>query len=225
MAQRSLHQRFQHEENPPAESDTKHLAISRPAHIVGPMLILDKKHEGISMERFAHALKIPFNPRLTRTLMRLDSFTDLPVDDLKRYIKGLIINVDNTLAEPRSQEFSPEVMAKLEEIQKAMRVCFFSDSDDQRPQLVKTGITFASNIPNKPDPNGFKMAARLRLDLKAEDCAMIGSDYTKDGACKEAGMRYIHVKPISGPNEPISEKIMRGYGNMVASIHDRFRKK
>jgi predicted HAD superfamily phosphohydrolase YqeG len=189
------------------------------------MLILHKKQNGTNMERVAHALSLPFNPKLTRALMNLDSFTDLPIDKVKRYVKGLLINIDNTLAEPGAQEFPPEIMAKIDEIQRAFRVCFYTNDDDYRPELEKTGIQFARNIAAKPDPDGFKMAARLRLDLSPEECAMVGSDYTLDGASRKAGMKYIHVKPIPGPKEPFTEKLVRGYGNFVARIHDKFRQK
>jgi predicted HAD superfamily phosphohydrolase YqeG len=225
MAQRYQQERYRNEEDSPGTAPTKHLATSLPTHIVGPMVILKKNRDSTNMDRVAHALRLPFNPNLTKTLLHLDSFTDLSVQDLRHCVRGLIINVDNTLIEPGGQEFSPEIIAKLKEIQRSLRVCFYSNDNDHRPQLDKTGIPFARNIASKPDPNGFEMAARLKLDLKAEDCGVAGSDYTLDGACREAGMRYIHVKPISGSNEPFSEKLVRGYGNMVAKIHDKFRQK
>lgn len=217
--------RYQNEDNSPGISTTKHLASPPTTHIVGPMMILKKDRKSTNVDRLVHAIRLPFNPNLTKTLIHLDTFTDLSVPDLKRCVRGLIINVDNTLVEPGGLEFSPEIIAKLEEIKRLLRVCFFSTDNDHRPQLGKTGIPFARNISAKPDPNGFEMAARLKLDLKAEDCAVVGSDYTLDGACRDAGMRYIHVKPISGSNEPFSEKLVRGYGNMVAKIHDKFRQK
>jgi len=190
-----------------------------------PLLVMDNDREGVNSDKFWHTLGLVFKPRLTKTMMRLDKFGDLPIESLIRMqIRGLIIDVDGTLTEHHNQEFKPEVIAKLHEVRENFKACFFSNNADVRPELLRTGIPFVHNVPAKPDPIGFELAARLKLGLEPYQCAMVGDNFITDGGCRKAGMPFIHVKPIPGP-ESFGHRLTRSYGIAVANLHDWRREK
>lgn len=90
-------------------------------------------------------------------------------------IRALVLDVDNTLTEDRSQELSPEVAQWLEQMRAAdIRMTIVSNGTGKRvgPFAQKLGMEFIS-LSAKPLPLGL-MRARRRLGVKRSQMAMVG---------------------------------------------------
>lgn len=88
-------------------------------------------------------------------------------------IRALVLDVDNTLTEDRSQELSPEVAQWLEQMRAAdIRMTIVSNGTGKRvgPFAQKLGMEFIS-LSAKPLPLGL-MRARRRLGVKRSQMAM-----------------------------------------------------
>lgn len=164
---------------------------------------------------------------MTRTLLRVNKFADIePAFLTKRKIRGLIVDLDGTLIEHGGETLPPEVIEKMRDLLRdQIRICIFSNNLSGRSRaFVDLGIGVVSNIPRKPNPQGFLMAMKQNLELdKPEECAMIGDDFNTDGGANDVGMHFIHVKPIRG-KEPLWVKITGGYADIWARFHDLLRR-
>ncbi len=70
-----------------------------------------EKDKSTNYPRAFHLLTIPFRPKLTRTLARVDKFTDIEVAFLLwENIRCLIIDIDGTLIEHGRETLPPEVI-------------------------------------------------------------------------------------------------------------------
>jgi len=175
-----------------------------------------------TVEKMIWGAALTFNPRLTRTMDTLKKFEDLDTNDLRG--TGIVLDIHGTLLSYGSQEFSPAVVEKLREIRAKMKVCIFPDNGEDYEVFGQLGIPVVKNAAPKPDPRGFERAAYQYLDMKPEQCTMVGDNLLTDGAAKKAGMKMILVDPLPG-SEPLGYKISRGYGQMVKKIHDKFFRK
>ena len=96
-------------------------------------------------------------------------------------IRALVLDVDNTLTEDRSQELSPEVAQWLEQMRAAdIRMTIVSNGTGKRvgPFAQKLGMEFIS-LSAKPLPLGL-MRARRRLGVKRSQMAMVGDQLFAD---------------------------------------------
>lgn len=96
-------------------------------------------------------------------------------------IRALVLDVDNTLTEDRSQELSPEVAKWLEQMRAAdIRMTIVSNGTGKRvgPFAQKLGMEFIS-LSAKPLPLGL-MRARRRLGVKRSQMAMVGDQLFAD---------------------------------------------
>ena len=124
--------------------------------------------------------------------------TDITPDDLHALgVRGLLLDVDNTLTEFHSQELSPEVAAWLREMETAgfgMTIVSNGLPKRVRPFAEKLGlrsIAFAC----KPSPLGFWRGAR-RLRLPLSQCAAIGDQtFTDVLGAKLARVKIIQLLP------------------------------
>jgi predicted HAD superfamily phosphohydrolase YqeG len=186
--------------------------------------------ENIPLEALALGLCMAVRPELSRTLLDLDRFEDLNVDDLRRTVRGLIIDVEGTLTGING-DFTPEVVEKLREIRAKMPACIFCNDQRRWPVFEQLSIPVARNLPDKPDPRGFDVALQMHLQpkkrtsglIRPEDVAMVGDNYLTDGGCRQLGMQFIHVRRREGPEKSFS-KITRLFGENIASMHHRLEK-
>ena len=125
--------------------------------------------------------------------------TDITVTDLHTWgVKGLLLDVDNTLTTHGSQELSDEVRDWLEEMKNAgIRMTVVSNSWEWRvaPFAKKIGLRHTS-LSCKPSPFGFMRGVR-RLGLKKSECLAIGDQvFTDIIGANLYGIRSVQVMPI-----------------------------
>ena len=137
-------------------------------------------------------------PLLIPTIYK-NRITDITVQELNDMgIRGLLLDVDNTLTTHGSQVLSNEVRAWLEEMKAAgIRMTVVSNSWEWRvqPFAEKIGLRHTS-LSCKPSPFGFWRGMR-RLGLKKKECAAIGDQvFTDIIGANLFGMTCIQVMPI-----------------------------
>ena len=131
--------------------------------------------------------------------VRKHRITDITADDLRALgVRGLLLDVDNTLTRYKSQEPDPAVAAWLQRMQQqgiALTVVSNGLPRRVRPFAQKIGlrcIAFAC----KPSPVGYLRGAR-RLGLPRRQCAIVGDQmFTDVVGANLCGMRSIMLDPI-----------------------------
>ncbi len=130
----------------------------------------------------------------------LKSFCGMSLQFLKEHnIKGLLIDIDNTLCEHDNPEPLKNVAEKLEELTDAgIKCCLVSNNQKARVELfgrlVKLPYVYNSL---KPLSVGIKKALS-NLDLSANECAMVGDQlFTDIAGGNAAGLTTILVVPAS----------------------------
>lgn len=113
-------------------------------------------------------------------------------------VKGLLLDVDNTLTRYKSQELDPAVRAWIDQMQRegfALTIVSNGLPKRVRPFAAKVGlhcIAFAC----KPSPFGYIRGAR-RLGLRCRECAIIGDQmFTDVVGANLCGMRSVMLNPI-----------------------------
>ncbi len=137
-------------------------------------------------------------PFVTPTYYK-NRITDITLQDLENWgVRGLLLDVDNTLTTHGSQVLSDEVRAWLEQMKAAgIRMTVVSNSWEWRvaPFAQKIGLRHTS-LSCKPSPFGFWRGVR-RLGLKKSECAAIGDQvFTDIIGANLYGMTCVQVMPI-----------------------------
>jgi HAD superfamily phosphatase (TIGR01668 family) len=113
-------------------------------------------------------------------------------------IRGILVDLDNTLTRWQDREIDPETAAWVEAaLAKEMRLCIVSNSNGTRAEEVagKLGIASIKNAA-KPTPSGINRAMQL-LGLRPEETAMVGDQlYTDVLGGKRAGIFTVLLEPI-----------------------------
>ncbi len=133
-------------------------------------------------------------PRLYR-----NRITDITLQDLETLgVRGLLLDVDNTLTTHGSQHLSDDVAAWLKMMREAgIALTVVSNSWEWRvaPFADKLGLRHIS-LSCKPSPIGFWRAAR-RLKLPRKQCAAIGDQvFTDILGANLGGVPCILLEPI-----------------------------
>lgn len=131
--------------------------------------------------------------------IRKPHITAITADDLRTMgVKGLLLDVDNTLTRYKSQELDPAIGEWLHRMQGegfALTIVSNGFARRVRPFAEKVGlrcIAFAC----KPSPFGFVRGAR-RLGLKRRECTIIGDQmFTDVLGANLCGMSSILLDPI-----------------------------
>lgn len=150
-----------------------------------------------------------------------DSIKDIDYDALwKKGIKGLLFDIDNTVAS--YSEIVPSISTmKLFETLKSMgfKIAFVSNNNKKRVYTFNKGLKFpAVYYALKPMTLGVGRAIRI-LGTKVSETAIIGDQIFTDICCgKIQGIYTILVKPIKDKNSLtvkakrfIEKKIMEKY--------------
>lgn len=157
--------------------------------------------EGLKWVKIRRFLTLPFSPKSLKTYRAVKRFEDVPIDRLAADgIKGVLLDADGTLGPHHTRVFSEPVrnhVAKM--IAAGLRVAIYTNAMEDRFEAFE-GTAIVTDVPPKPDPRGFEIAMKqyLQLDDPATVC-MIGDNYITDGGAIDAGMRFIHVQPVPGP--------------------------
>ncbi len=159
-------------------------------------------------------------PLFTPDLLK-NRITDITLEDLRALgVRGLLLDVDNTLTTHGSQALDPAVRQWLEAMaEQGIALTVVSNGMPKRvePFAKKIGlrhIAFAC----KPFPLGFWRGAR-RLGLKRRECAAVGDQtFTDILGSRLAGVRSIQLLPIRLEHQPtlrfkrmLERKILRRY--------------
>ena len=150
--------------------------------------------------------------------------TDITYDDLKRLgVRGLLLDVDNTLTTHGSQVLDPAVEAWLDQMKElGIGLTIVSNSTPKRvgPFAGKVGLRFIS-FACKPLPIGFIRGAR-RLGIPRRECAAVGDQtFTDIIGANLAGVRSIQLLPIL-PEGQITLRFKRRFERYILK---RYRKK
>jgi len=180
--------------------------------------------EGLKWVKIRRFITLPFSPKSLRTYRAVKRFEDVPIDHLiSDGIKGVLLDADGTLGPHHTRVFSESVrdhIAKM--LTSDLRVAIYTNSLEDRFETFE-GVAIVTDVPPKPDPRGFGIAMKkyLQLDDPATVC-MIGDNYITDGGAIDAGMRFIHVQPVPGPENPF-HRATRFIAYLFARLYSRFR--
>jgi len=187
--------------------------MTRPAKTSNP-------REGLKWVKIRRFLALPFSPRRLRTYRAVPRFEDIDIGALAADgIQGVLLDADGTLGPHHTREFSESVRAGVHQmVQIGLRVAVYTNAMEDRFDAFE-GVSVVTDVPPKPDPRGFEIAMKqyLHLDDPATVC-MIGDNYITDGGAIDAGMRFIHVQPVPGP-ENLFHKMIRRLAFLIARWH------
>lgn len=176
--------------------------------------------EGLKWVKIRRFLTLPFSPKSLRTYLAVKRLEDIPIDQLTLGgIKGILLDADGTLGPHYTRVFSESVRAHVHAmVQSGLRVAIYTNAMEDRFEAFE-GVGIVTGVPPKPDPRGFEIAMKeyLQLDNPATVC-MIGDNYITDGGAIDAGMRFIHVQPVPGP-ESFFHRITRTLVCQLARLY------
>jgi len=142
-------------------------------------------------------------------LERVEELTLARLGELE--LNALLLDVDCTLKPYRSEEISPEVAAWLEELRRGgVGLCLASNGRGGRIGRFaeKLDLPYIAKA-LKPFPFRVKRAVR-RMGFDPARTAMVGDQLFADVmAGRFAGLRAIHVRPISPEQEPWFTRMKR----------------
>jgi len=141
------------------------------------------------------------------------SLTEVDIDDLKaRGIRGIILDLDNTITPWRSLEISDGVLAWMKGARAAgMRLCIVSNSSKARRVAElseRLGIPAWARVGGKPFGPGFQQGLTM-LGTPPEATAAIGDQLLSDvlGGNRH-GLYTVFVAPMSA-SEFVATKLVR----------------
>lgn len=128
-----------------------------------------------------------------------DSIRHIDLEDLiKRGIKGVILDIDNTLVPMHSKDADENAISWISDLKKkGFKVCILSNATEKRVVRFNKDIAVtAIHRAYKPSGRAFLRAAD-KLELEPEDIAVVGDQiFTDIHGGNKANMLTILVKPI-----------------------------
>ncbi|MCX8131648.1 MAG: YqeG family HAD IIIA-type phosphatase [Clostridia bacterium] len=129
----------------------------------------------------------------------VDRIQDIELETLiKKNIKGLILDIDNTLVPQHMKEADENAVRWIEKVRKAgFKTCIVSNASEKRVIKFNERLkVFAIHRASKPGTKAFMRAARL-MDIKISEAAVIGDQiFTDVYGGNKAGAFTVLVKPI-----------------------------
>ena len=184
------------------------------------------EREGLTWAKVSRFLSLPFQPSRLSTYLAAKRFDEVPLNTLLQDgIKGVLIDADGTISPHHTRDIDPSILAHIQKmLQQGLKVAIYTNAAEDRFQpLEKLGVQVVKNVPPKPDRAGFKIAMKEFLELNDPfKVCMIGDNYITDGGAIDAGMRFIHIQPITG-NEPIIHALTRYLAYLCARIYGKAR--
>lgn len=114
--------------------------------------------------------------------MKVDRIQDIDLNKLSgNKIKGLILDIDNTLVPEHVEEADEKAIAWIEDVKKAgFKVCIVSNASKKRVVKFNEKLkVHALHRASKPGTEAFLKAARL-MEIKPEETAVIGDQIFTD---------------------------------------------
>ena len=129
----------------------------------------------------------------------VDKVQDIDLETLgKNNIRGLILDIDNTLVPSHMKEADQNAVDWIERVKiSGLKVCIVSNASKKRVIKFNEKLKlFAIHRASKPGSKAFRKAIRL-IDLKAEETAVVGDQiFTDIFGGNRLNMFTILVKPI-----------------------------
>ncbi|MDH5764213.1 MAG: HAD hydrolase-like protein [Nitrospinota bacterium] len=176
--------------------------------------------EGLKWVKILRFLSLPFFPGSLRTYQAVQRFEDISIEDLvANGIKGVLLDADGTLGPHHTRVFSEPVRKHVHKmVENGLRVAIYTNAMEDRFEAFE-GVAVVTEVPPKPDPRGFEIAMKQYLKLNdPESVCMVGDNYITDGGAVDAGMRFIHVQPVPGP-ENFFHRATRALACRIARWH------
>jgi len=155
--------------------------------------------------------------------MTVGRVQDIDLDLLKQKgLKGLILDIDNTLVPPHVKEADEEAVRWIERVKEAgFKVCIVSNATKKRVIRFNENLKlYAIHRALKPGTRSFKKAMRL-MELEPDETAVVGDQiFTDVYGGNRAGAFTILVKPIH-VSEQIFVKLKRYPEKLVLSRYYR----
>ncbi len=125
--------------------------------------------------------------------------TDVSVDDLRALgVRGVLLDVDNTLTTHDNPHLDPAVTAWLETMRAAgflLTVVSNNSEERVRPFADNIGLGYQAKAA-KPLPRGYRAAAQ-KMGLPVQECVAIGDQiFTDIIGANLAGMPCVLLEPI-----------------------------
>jgi HAD superfamily phosphatase (TIGR01668 family) len=182
------------------------------------------KREGLTGAKISRFLSLPFQPSRLSTYLSVKRFEEVPLDILSQDgIQGVLLDADGTLGPHHTRSFESSVLDHVQTMmQQGLKVAIYTNAAEDRFQIFEElGVKIVNNVPPKPDSAGFETAMKKFLGLSdPSKICMIGDNYITDGGAIDAGMRFIHVQPLTG-NEPLIHATTRYLAYLCARIHKK----
>jgi uncharacterized protein len=155
--------------------------------------------------------------------LMIDKVQNINMDILTRKnIKGLILDIDNTLVPMHMKEADENAVAWIENVKKAgMKACIVSNASKKRVIKFNERLKlFAIHRASKPGTKAFMKAARL-MNLDIHEIAVVGDQiFTDVYGGNKLGMFTVLVKPID-KKEILFIRMKRIAEKLVLSRYDR----
>ena len=179
--------------------------------------------EGLTWAKASRFIALPFCPSRLNTFIQVKRFEEIPINQLlAKGVEGILLDADGTLGPHHAREYSPPVIDHVRAmLEKGFKIAIYTNAWEDRFQpFQEMGVKVVSNVPAKPDPRGFQVAMTdfLQLQDPAKVC-MIGDNYVTDGGAIDAGMHFIHVRPVRG-NEPLLHSATRLFAYLCAKLYN-----
>ena len=182
------------------------------------------QREALTWAKTSRFLALLFSPSRMDTFMQVKRFEEVSIDRLlAQGIEGILLDADGTLSPHQAREFNMSIMDHVRAmLEKGLKIAIYTNAWEDRFQpFQEMGVKVVSNVPAKPDPRGFQIAMTdfLQLQNPAKVC-MIGDNYVTDVGAIDAGMHFIHVRPVRG-NEPFLHSATRLFAYLCAKLYNR----
>ncbi len=164
---------------------------------------------------------MPLFPRLQPDLVLGSSVLDLTPELLARYqIKGLVLDVDDTIVSIGSKIAQPEIIQWIAEISQVGPICLVTNNPNQ---VRISAIADSLSLPyflraGKPSRRKLRQAV-INMGLEPSQVAMVGDRiFTDVLAGNRLGMFSILIDPMPGEDNSLNFELLRRAEFVLAKI-------
>ncbi|MZG54075.1 MAG: HAD-IA family hydrolase [Nitrospinae bacterium] len=180
--------------------------------------------EGLTWAKISRSLALLFQPSRLTTYLAFNRFEEIPLSKLLQDgMQGILIDADGTMGPHHTREFNTSILEHVQKmLQKGLKVAIYTNAFEDRFQsFEKLGVKIVSDVPPKPDREGFEIAMKEFLQLQdPSKICMVGDNYITDGGAIDAGMHFIYIQPVKG-NEPFVHALTRYLAYLCARIYGK----
>jgi HAD superfamily phosphatase (TIGR01668 family) len=163
-------------------------------------------------------------PRNLNPNMEVRSISEIPIGFLKeKKIKGMVLDVDNTLCEKSGRGVYPMMFVPLRKLTENFRCCLLTDYAPERRDEVRRSFDYlelavVDTDVRKPFGYAFSEACNL-ISCMPYETAMVGDRLLTDIAgANRWGMYTIKVEPFSRLSEPLHQMVARGFESLLLRV-------